>query len=178
LEAIFTMENVSIMLSTAGLAAFIVSFLLKGANMKAILAINALGNILMVISYLCVSNANGALSSIVGAVVGIINYFYAAKEKKIPIWLLCCYAVAFVAVNIMVFTSWVDIFAIAASLAAVFMISASSGKGYRLWSICNDALWSVFDILRGSYGPLLTHGILTGFTLIGMFMHDFKRKAK
>ena len=176
LTELLTAENLSAFFSIAGLAAFIVSFLLKGKDMRAILLINSIGNLLMIISYLWVKNATGALSSTVGMAVAVINYFYAAKQKKIPVWLLIVYAAAFISCNLLVWTSWVDIFAVAACLAAVFMICAKSGMGYRIWSIANDGLWTVFDVLRGSYGPLLTHGVLSGFSLLGLILYDIKKK--
>ena len=166
------METLSVILSVVGLATFIVSFLVKGRNMKTILALNTLGNCLMAVSYLCTGNYNGCVTSVVGMIVSIVNYFFAVRQKKIPVWLLGIYAVAFVSVNLAVLSSWRDLFAIAASLAAVLMISASSGKGYRIWSLANDMLWTIFDVLCGNYGPLLTHGVLTGFTVIGMIWHD------
>jgi len=178
LAELLTSENLSACFSVLGLAAFIVSFLLKGKEMRAILVINSIGNLLMVLSYLCVLNANGALSSVIGMVVAIVNYFFAAKKKKIPMWLLAIYAAGFISCNLMVWTSWVDLFAVAAGLAAVFMISAKTGKGYRIWSIVNDGLWTIFDVLRGSYGPLVTHGVLSGFSLLGIVLYDLKRKKE
>jgi len=178
MAALFTMETLSVMLSGLGLAIFIVTCLLKGANMKAILICNSLGNLLIASSYLCTLNFNGAISSVIGMTVAIINYFFAVKEKKIPLWLLGIYALAFVWGNLITFTGWVDLVAIAAGLAAVLMISARTGKGYRLWSIANDGLWSLFDILRGSYGPLLTHGVLVAVAIVGFLLHDRKPNQK
>ena len=171
------MEIASVILSVIGLAAFIVSFLVKGKNMKTILALNAAGNLLMVASYVCIGNYNGCLSSLIGTIVAIVNYFFAVRQKKIPVWLLIIYAVAFVMVNAAVFSSWRDLFAIAACLSAVLMISASCGKAYRVWSLVNDIMWTIFDLLCSNYGPLLTHGVLTGFTVVGMIWHDRKKTA-
>ena len=170
------MQFLSVALSITGLLAFVVSFLLKGANMRNILICNSLGNLLMALSYVCILNFNGALSSFVGMFVGIVNSIFAIKQKKIPTWVLAIYVIVFIAVNVAAFTSWVDIFAIAAVLAAVLSVCASTGKFYRIWSLANDVLWTIFDILRGSYGPLLTHGTLIGFTVAGIILHDTKKK--
>ena len=172
------METVSVVLSMIGLAAFIVSLLVKGKKMKVILALTVAGNLLMAVSYMLTGNYNGCVSSVVGMLVGLINYFFAVQEKKIPKWLLGVYALAFVSVNLAVLSSWRDIFAIGACLAAVLMISASSGKGYRIWCLANDLLWTVFDLLCGNFGPLVTHGVLTGFTIIGMLLHDREKKVE
>jgi len=171
------METLSFLFSIAGLAAFITSFLLKGAKMKTLLLLNATGNFLIAVSYLCVANANGTLSSVIGMAMGIINYFFSVKQKKIPVWLLVVYAAAFVIVNLTVFTSAVDIIAIAASLTAVLVVSSASGRGFRGWSLVNNFLWCFFDILRGSWGPLVSHVILTASTILGILRNDAKRKA-
>lgn len=89
------MEILSAVLSVLSLLLFIISFLIKGTNMKNILLFNTSGNFLMMVSYLCVYNMNGALSSTVGMVVGAINVFLRAKRRKSPygflwsmLWLL------------------------------------------------------------------------------------------
>ena len=172
------METISFVLSAAGLLSFIIANFIKGRRMGLILALNALGNLLMAASYISVSNANGALSSIVGTVTGIINYFFAIREKKVPVWLLFVYAAAFACVNLMVFSRWVDLVALIASLTAVMVISAANGKQYRAWALGNNCLWCLFDILRGNFGPLISHLSLAGFTFAGMLIHDIRKPIK
>lgn len=169
------MESLSYLLSLTGLAAIIASLLIKGKNMKLILFFLTVGNTLMGLSYLCVSNENGALTCFIATVQSIINFFFSRKNKAVPVWLMAIYAISFVTVNLMVFSAWFDLLAIAASLMSVMLVSAVSGKLFRRWALANNLTWCVYDIISGSYGTLISHLVLSGFTAVGMIMHDLKR---
>ena len=172
------MEQLSFVFSTLGLAVFIISFLVKGSSIRKLLMLNVTGNLLIAISYLCIGNYNGILSSMIGVTMGAINSFITGRGKSVPKWLLGIYAAAFIGVNLSVWTGWTDIFAVLACMTAVLIVSSSNGTRYRLWSVLNNALWCIFDVLRGSWGPLVSHVILTAFTIVGVLLHDFKKGKK
>jgi len=172
------MQTLSFLFSIIGLAAVITSFMIKNAGMKKLLFLNAAGNGLMMLSYLCVGNMNGALTCGIGLTQGVINYFFAAKQKKLPVWLPILYALSFIAVNLTVYTSPVDLIAIVAALTAVILISASSGKVYRRWALINNCLWCVFDLLRASWGPLVSHLVLSATSFAGIVRNDFGKKTE
>jgi len=171
-------ETLSFVFSALCLISIILSLLLKGRDMKRILMLNLLGNALMVASYACVYNWNGALSCTVGAVAGVINFCFTVKRKSLPVCLLFVYAAVFVAVNLTTFVSWVDLLSTAACLMFVMLICSPEGRRYRIWSLGNNTTWTVFDLLKGSYGPLVTHVILTGVTVAGMLIHDRRKAVK
>ena len=168
---------ISIILSVLGLGISIAAVLIKGENIKQNLFLVFTGNVLIGTSYLFAdSGINGAVSCYVGAGQTFINYFYNEKSKKIPIWLITIYVIIFIFMNITVLESAIGILALLASLCFVGCISAKNGKEYRLWQIINSSLWISYDVLSKSYGPLITHGILFGFTIIGMLINDFSLK--
>ena len=129
------------------------------------------------VSYLFTSaGINGSVSSFIGGLQAIINYFFNSNNKKIPKWLILVYVLIFLALNLAVINSAVGLLALFASLCFVGSISAENGKGYRLWQIVNSSLWISYDILSCSYGPLVTHSVLFGFTVVGMLINDYKVK--
>lgn len=172
------MQILSYVLSIAGLACMMAASLLKGSSMKKILLFVFLGNVLVATSYLFTQSWNGAASCFVGAAQTLINYFFDSKNKKLPTWLIVVYALAFVAVNLMVFTELTDCIAIVASLTFIMCIGQKSGKKYRIWSFVNMCLWCLYDVLKGSYAPLVTHVVQLGTVAVGMLLHDSNKKKQ
>jgi len=167
---------ISYILSLLGLVSMIVSSLIKGRNMKKILFFVFFGNALVATSYLVGGNNSGAVSCFIGAAQAIINSFYDARGRDLPVWLIVVYAVAFIAANLLVFSAPIDVLAIIASLTFIMCVGQKSGAKYRFWTIINMCLWCLYDILKGSYGPLITHVTLLLFTVAGMIIHDRKKK--
>lgn len=172
------MEILSYILSLLGLASMITASLVKGEKMKKILFFVFCGNVLVATSYLVGgSGFNGAASCYIGGVQAIINYFFDSKNKPLPKWLVAIYCAAFIICNLAVggFKPLV-ILAIVASLTFVMCIGQTSGAKYRFWTIINIGLWCLYDILSESYNALITHGVLLVFTIVGMIVHDKKKK--
>jgi hypothetical protein len=140
--------------------------------MTLILLLVFLSNTSVGTSYILTGALNGGVSCLIGAAQAIINYFYDRKEKKLPVWLIVLYAIAFTTANLLVFTSVTDILAILACLIFIGCICQQNGKKYRLWLLANALLCVVYDVVNASYGPLITHGILLVITVFGMIMHD------
>ena len=174
------MEILSYILSLLGLASMITASLIKGEKMKKILFFVFCANALIATSYLVDgSGLNGAASCYIGAIQSIINYFFDSKNKPLPKWLVVIYCVAFIVCNLAVggFNP-LGILAIVASLTFVMCIGQSSGAKYRFWTLFNITLWGVYDILSESYSALITHVVLLVFTIVGMIVHDRKKKNK
>ncbi|MBQ4561192.1 MAG: YgjV family protein [Clostridia bacterium] len=170
------MQTLSYILSLAGLASMIVASLIKGKNMKTILLFVFLGNMLVATSYLLTGGVNGAVSCYIGGAQTIINYFFDAKKKPLPRWLIVIYAVAFVVLNLMTGFSWLCVLAIVASLTFILCIGQKVGSKYRFWTLVNMVLWCLYDVLSRSFGVLFTHGTQLIFALIGMIIHDRNNK--
>lgn len=165
----------SYILSLSGLISMILASLVKGEKMKTILFLVFSGNVLVGTSYLFDgSGINGAAALYLGALQTLINYFYESKQKTIPKWLISCYAIAIVILNIAVAgkVTALGILVIVASLTFIFCIGQPNGAGYRFWTSINMLLWCLYDVLAGVYSALLTHGSLLVFTVVGMIIHD------
>ncbi len=174
------MQIISYVLSLLGLASMIIASLVKGKNMKTILILVFLGNVLVATSYLVGGTGiNGAVSCYIGGAQCIINYFYDSKKIPLPKWLICIYAVAFIALNL-IFGGFspLGLLAIAASLVFIMCIGQENGYKYRFWTIVNMAMWCLYDVLSGSYGALFTHGAQLFFAVVGILIHDLTKPQK
>ena len=166
----------SYILSIGALIATGISMLLSGKGMKKILVMLALGNLMMAFSYVCTGALSGFITAVIATVQTVINYFFDVKGKRIPVYLLVIYALSFIVINLCVYVSLVDLLAIAASVSAVIVTSRKNGKTYRIWASINNILWCTYDVLKGSYGPLVTHVVLLGCTIAGIIIHDLKKE--
>ncbi len=165
---------ISAALSLGGLVAMILASTVKTRSMKVILALVFAGNFLVATSYLLDGNNNGAACCYIGAAQALINYFFDKNKKPIPMWLVGIYAIAIVAINVVVLTELLDLLAIIASLTFIMCIGQSNGAKYRFWTIVNMVLWITYDIIKGSYAALFTHVSLLLFTVLGKLIYDRK----
>ena len=169
------MEILAFVLSTLGTVCICITPLLKGKNMKLILFLVFLTNVLIATSYILTGAFNGAATCCVAAVQAIINYSFERKNKSIPGWLIALYAVAFVIVNLLVFSRITDILALAAAFMFIIVICQKNGKQYRLWTLAKTVLWVVYDLITLSFGPLCTHAIEIVILILGIVVHDRKK---
>lgn len=147
-----------------------------GKKMKTILTFNFLGNFLVASSYLLISQKSGALICFTACIQVLINYGFDVKGKKLPMWLIITHAVVFLAVNVLTFSSWYDIFALIAALLFVLSVAQSSAKYYRVLYVSNSLVWIGYDFLAGAYGNLVTHIVLFIATGIAIILRDKKGK--
>lgn len=170
-------ETLAFIFSTLGTICICIPPLVKGKNMKIILPVVFLSNALVAISYLLTGGFNGAVSCGIGAAQSIINCFYERKNKNIPPWLVAIYLASFAVVNLLVLTQVTDLIALVACFTCVAGICQKNGKKFRLWMLLNTTLWAIYDIITLSFGPLSTHAIQLVMILLGMVMHDRKKKT-
>lgn len=172
------MEILAFMLSMASLLCMITSSLIKGKNMKLILVLVGLANLLVALSYFVQRPmaVNGGVSCTIGAAMSLINYFFDKDNKPIPKWLVAIYAVVITGLNLSVAKSAADMLTVLAGLVFVMSIIQKNGKMFRLYTIINLALWCTYDFFKLSYGPLVQHTIQLLFIILGMLIHDRKKE--
>ncbi len=149
-----------------------------GKKMKTILTLNFLGNLLVGISYLMVSQKSGAIICFTACAQVLINYSFDARGKKLPLWLVIVHVAVFLAVNILTFASWYDIFALVAAMLFVLSVAQSSAKYYRVLYVSNSLVWIAYDFLAKAYGNLVTHIVLFVATGIAIIIRDKRKKAE
>ena len=169
---------IAIALSILGTVCICTSSFIKGKNMKLILLFVFLANALVATSYLLTGAYNGAASCFVGAAQSIVSYFYDSKNQKIPLWLVGIYALSFIAVNLLVFKTLMDLIAMFASLCFVLSIVQKNGRSYRLATLICTLLWLTYDFTVGeTYGPILTHSIQLVTVISGIIIHDIQKTS-
>ena len=171
------MDRLAFVLSALATLCACIPSLLKGKNMKLILLLLFTNNALLATSYVLTGALNGAVSCYLGAAQTIINYFFERDNKPIPKWLIVTYALAFLIVNLFAYSRITDIVALLAVIAFVISICQKSGKQYRIWTLVNVGLWTLYDGLNLTFGPFASHGIEIAFLLAGMILHDRKKGA-
>ena len=171
------MNTLAFVLSMASLLCMLTSSLIKGKNMKLILALVCAANFLVALSYFLQTPmaVNGGVSCMIGAAMSFINYFYDKDEKPVPKWLVAIYAVIITVLNAVVMKELYDLITIVAGLTFVLSIIQKSGKMFRVYTAVNMALWITYDLFAHSYGPILQHSIQFVFFIIGMLVHDRKK---
>ena len=170
------MDTLAFILSILSTICICIPSFIKGKNMKLILLFIFSANTLVATSYLLTGAYNGAVSCFIGSAQTIINFFYDRKSKPLPVWLICIYSAAFICMNLLVFSLWTDLIAMIASLSFILCIGQKNGAKYRLCTVLNSSLWITYDLISGSYGPLVTHSILFGSAIFGILIHDLKKK--
>ena len=172
------MNILAYILNALAMMITMISILIKGKNMKAILLLNFLSNVTAGISYLVAGTGiNGAVSCLFAGAQGLVNYFFDSKGKAVPKWLIAIYAAGFIALNL--YFGGINLpcmFAIGATMCFILSLAQKSGKQYRFWALFNNVLWSSYDIFSGAYVGLITHGTMLLVTLVGMILHDVKRE--
>lgn len=171
---------ITYILSLVGMATILSASLIKGNNMKLILALVCLGNVLIGTSYLFEGQGiNGAAASFFGSAIAVVNFFFDSKERPIPKWLIGVYLVLGVALNLWVAggVSLPSVIIIATFVAFLMSIIQNTGAQYRVWTIANLALWCFYDGVIASYSVLITHGVQLGITLIGILLYDRKKQV-
>lgn len=145
-------------------------------KMKTVLVFSFIGNVLVGISYILVGGISGSVICFTAAVQLLINYSFTVRERKIPAAVITVHAAAFLAVNLITFKAWYDVFALIASMLFVLSVAQSNAKYYRAIYIPNCLVWIAYDFMAKAYGNLLTHIVLTIALAGAVFIRDGRRQ--
>ena len=145
-------------------------------KMKTVLVFSFIGNVLVGISYILVGGISGSVICFTAAVQLLINYSFTVRERKIPAAVITVHAAAFLAVNLITFKAWYDVFALIASMLFVLSVAQSNAKYYRAIYIPNCPVWIAYDFMAKAYGNLLTHIVLTIALAGAVFIRDGRRQ--
>ena len=172
------MQQLSLIANLLGLALVIMASLSKGSKIKTILILVILGNFSIAMGYILGGTGiNGAVSCLLGCTQALINYFFESKGKPVPKFLIGIYALSFIVINILVGgLNFYTFLAILACLAFIASILQKNGRNYRLCAIANTLIWIIYDILTHSYTAIVTHGTLLVVSVVGLLVHDLKKK--
>ncbi len=163
----------------ASLLAMLIGFIEPfNKKMTVVLVFSFVANLLVGVSYILVGGISGALICVVAGIQLLVNFTFAARGKKIPIWLIFVYSAAYCVVNISTFTNWYDIFSLCAALGFVFSMAQSNPKYYRLLLITNMGSWLIYDIFATAYGNMIMHISSVITIVVAIYVRDVRNKSK
>ena len=145
-------------------------------KMKTVLIFSLIGNALVCTNYLITKSYSGSAICFIAVIQLIVNFSFTSRDKRIPKWIIAINAVTFLAINLLTFRVYYDIFSLIASLLFVFSVSQSSAKYYRILTITNALVWIAYDTLAKSYANLITHIILVIATTGSIIYRDIIKK--
>ena len=148
-----------------------------GKKMRTVLIFNFLGNFLVALSYLAIRTYNGFFICCAACIQVLINYLFEKNNKKLPASLSAFYISSFTAINMLSFSHWYDLFALAASIIFVMSVAQTNTKFYRLYYVSNSMLWIIYDLCAGAYGNLSTHIILSLSIFTAIIVRDKKKNT-
>ena len=175
------MVILSYVLQTVSTLLCISALLIKGKNMNLIQIILFSGNVVGGVGYLFAgpTGINAAVSCILAGVQSLINYSFQSRNKPIPKWLIAIHALSLIVLNIAVSGITLPcMFAIISAMFFVLSIVQSSGRMFRVWTFFNNVTWITYDLVAETYSGLIIHVTMFVFTLVGMILHDRKKKEK
>lgn len=143
-------------------------------KMKTVLVFSFMGNVLVGTSYVLVGGISGSAICFTAAIQLLINYSFTARGKKIPMGFVIAHSAVFLAVNLITFKAWYDVFALIAAMLFVLSVAQSNAKYYRAIYIPNCLVWIAYDFMAKAYGNLLTHIVVLLALLGAIFVRDRK----
>ena len=106
------------------------------------------------------------------------------KKILIPLLIVLLFLAIFTAIVIITYMGIYDLLALAALFFFVLSITRTKSYAARICTALNCTFWLIYDILCAP-SAILTHGVLLGFTVVGIIRLDrrewcafFKKKAK
>ena len=138
-----------------------------GKKMRTVLIFNFLGNFLVALSYLAIRTYNGFFICCAACIQVLINYLFKMNNKKLPAWLVVFYIISFAAINMLNFSHWYDLLALAASIIFVMSVAQTNTKFYRLY----------YALCAGAFGNLSTHIILSVSIFAAIVVRDKKKSS-
>ena len=171
--AFFIAQGISVVTGILAIAA------MQLKNMKLVLTLQILINILASSNYLLLGGGAGALVSLLAVVCSVVMFFYNKKGVKPHLTVAIAFIAAYLACsvyNIIIVQNFMEIFPALAAVCFVISLVQTRTSSYRVWGALNPMFWLPYDFYTSSYVMSLVHlGILVS-SLVGMLRLDRKRR--
>lgn len=135
-------------------------------DIRKILALQIMANLLVTASYLCIGRLTGAIICGVACFLLLINFCIRQKGKDVTLPVILAEGAAMVIPNLFVFSVWYDILAILAGIMFVLEISRENGIYYRKVAFFNIVLWLIYNLLAHAWANLAMQIVFLVFNLI------------
>jgi len=147
-------------------------------DMRKILILILIASITTAINYFMSDSSGGYVAYIIATLVALTSGIFTMKGKKVPIFVVVLYCLAFVVANIFAYEAWYTAFAVVGAITGVIGTTRENGMSYHVWILANSALWMCYDIFAEAYYPLVQHLIFTVIFAVGLGLDIYKNIKK
>ena len=170
-----TLEIIAQVIGALAAATFISSFQLKSRAW--ILIFGGIARVLFTAQYILLGAYVGAALD----VLGIFAVMIAGRKnhpslKKWLLPLITLVHVAILAITIIFYQNWTDVFVLAGMTLHTAALWFSSEKLIRRLSLCGTPCWLAYNLFNSAYFPALSDTFSGISIIIAMFRYDFKKK--
>lgn len=146
-------------------------------DMKWVLILQVLSNLLTVVNFGLLSEWSGAWICFVAIAQTLWIYYYTRDQKRFPKRLNYLFMLLYTVVVALTFTAAYDILAWVAALAYAFAVVQMETSKYRLFIMVNASCWILYDFITGAYTLMLTQILILLSVIIAIVRLDRKKKA-
>jgi hypothetical protein len=150
-------------------------FMMQLKKMKAVLIMQIIVNLLVSANFFLLGGGSGALVSLLGVACSLVIYFYESKNRKIPVWIIVGFIIAYFACavyNIIVTKDFMEIVPALGATFFVISLAQKEARNFRKWSALNPVCWMPYDLYMASYVMSLVHLGIFVSAVVGMIRLD------
>ena len=155
-------------------------------NMRTILFLQVVINLMASTNYLLLGGDSGAFISLLAILQSIVMFLYNKNEKKPQWWLTVAFVLGYWGISVYNIISSGEVMGILPAVAAFcFCMSLVQEKAwiFRVWGALNPAFWMPYDLVTRSYVMFFVHLGIFISTVVAMvrldgFFGRIKKKEK
>lgn len=168
-------EIISQIIGLIGAILMISSVLVKDKK-RLYLALNGLAGLFFAASVGILGGYSGAFTNTIGAIIAFVVYFCESKSRPITKPILAAFTIVTILGIIFTYTDIYSLIPLIAGLLYIVIVLSKDMKNIRLLSIVQGVIWICYDIIIGSYTPILSSCFAIISAIIGLVAFDFKKK--
>ena len=157
------MELISNLIGIIGIAFLVISMIFKKKTW--ILVFTTLYNVILAISYILLGHYIGCILLGISTIRGIVYFLYAYKNKKVPIFFLIFFEIAYIVTCIFLWEKWYDAFVLVNSIFVTYTTWQDDMIVYKISAVISMFLWIAYDICTGAYIYIISE-VLFGMTAL------------
>lgn len=148
-------------------------------NMKIVLVLQILANLLASSNYLLLGGGSGAIVSLLAVLCSVVMFLYNNKGMKPHLSVALAFIAAYLAssvYNVIITHDFMEIFPAISAVCFVISLIQTKTSYFRIWGALNPMFWIPYDLHTSSYVMSVVHlGILVS-SLIGMLRLDRRKE--
>lgn len=166
------------MIQVIGISALLANILSYQCNKhKNIMLVKLISEALFAIQYFLLGALTGSAMNLISAFREFV-FYRVVKKGKATKWYICAFSFALLVAGILLWDSWISIFAIFGKIITTISFGMRKPKQVRLLTLPSCFSWLVYNISCRSVAGMITEilGIVSIF--IGMLRYDRKNKTE